>query len=145
MHNEKKCIFKANNCIYQQKKCKPYLDKKSNHLLPKHFHGTSFSCTSSYESSWPTLIMESSFPFLSKSLSIFFKYHGWLIGCKIQHLSMRWPFLWQWVQNNCIFFSTWFPLSNGPLVFCLFCFESFLCMAILFQHLEIVWLLKPQK
>ena len=89
--------------------------------------------------------MESSFPLLLISLSTFFKCRGWLVGYKVQHLYTRWPFLWIWVQNNCIFISTWFPLSNEPLAFCLLSLESFLCMDIFFQHLETIWLFEPQK
>ena len=91
---------------FTTEKCKPYLLKKSNDFLPSQLNGDVFCWkSSSCESSWLTSMMESPLPFLSNSLSNCFLCHGWVVGCNVQHWSMRWPLFWQWVQIFCILFS----------------------------------------
>ena len=119
-------------CIYCRK-WKPYLCKKSIHFLPSQLNGESLCWKwSSCGSSCLTSMMESPLPFLSIFSSKCFLCRGWEVGCNVQHWSMMWPLLWQWLQIFCIFSS------------CCLCLESFLKMDFLFQHFETWWLLKPQ-
>ena len=126
-------IHKAEICIYVQRKCMPYLVKKSSHFLPIHFNGD-FSCwtSSSCESSWLTSMMEYLIPFSPIFFSTCFKSFGWVVGCSVQHWAMRFPFLWKWVKTFCICCSIH-----------LF-FHYFLYAIILFHHIETWWLFKPQ-